>query len=223
MMKTANQTRPQFITFEGGEGAGKTTLMNYLQKQLELWGYSVLMTREPGGTPLGEQIRNWLLSRDGVQLCNKTELLLFLAARAQHIEEIIAPALRGGKIVLCDRFNDSTIAYQGAGRGLGIEYVKKMCFNICGSTIPDLTLYLDVDPKEGLARTKHAHKENAAGGNVDRIEAEQLQFHLDVRKAFIDLSKAEPERLLIIDANQTQSNVFEAAKKILKEKFESTK
>lgn len=214
-----NHVNPRFITFEGGEGAGKTTLMNYLQKQLESWGYSVLRTREPGGTPLGEQIRNWLLTRGGVKIGNKAELHLFLASRAQHIEEVIAPALANGKIVMCDRFNDSTIAYQGAGRELGIDYVKQMCLHTCGIISPDLTLYLDVDPREGLARTKQAHKENAPNGDVDRIEAEQLQFHTIVRKAFIDLSKAEPERLHIVDANQTQINVFAAAKKVLKAKF----
>lgn len=219
----SDRSHPSFITFEGGEGAGKTTLMNHLQKQLETSGYPVLRTREPGGTQLGEQIRHWLLSRDGAQLCNKAELLLFLAARAQHVEEVIAPALRNGKIVLCDRFNDSTIAYQGAGRGLGIKYVKEMCLSTCGSVLPDLTFYLDVDPKEGLARTKRTHKENAAGGEVDRIEAERLQFHLDVRSAFLELSKAEPKRLHIIDANNSKSFVFSAAQKILKEKFELLK
>lgn len=219
MMKTANQANPRFITFEGGEGAGKTTLINHLQKQLELWGYSVLKTREPGGTSLGEQIRNWLLSHADVSVCDTAELHLFLAARAQHIEEVIAPALKSNKIVLCDRFNDSTIAYQGAARGLGIEYVKRMCLTTCRHILPDLTLYLDVDPKEGLARTRRAHKEHAADGNVDRIEAEQLQFHINVRNAFIDLSRAEPERLHILDANQSQSSVFAAAKKLLKAKF----
>ncbi|MBA3816119.1 MAG: dTMP kinase [Parachlamydiaceae bacterium] len=218
-MKIANQPHPRFITFEGGEGAGKTTLMNYLQNQLEFWGYSVTRTREPGGTLLGEQIRNLLLSHIDMPICGKSELYLFLAVRAQHIEEVIAPALSRGKIVMCDRFNDSTIAYQGVGRGLGIEYVKEICLSACGDILPDLTLYLDVDPIEGLARTKRTHKENAASGNVDRIEAEQLQFHRDVRQAFIDLSKAEPERLFIIDANQIQSKVFATAKKMLEAKF----
>lgn len=219
MMNIANQAHPRFITFEGGEGAGKTTLINHLQKQLELWGYSVLKTREPGGTSLGEQIRNWLLSHADVQVCDQAELHLFLAARAQHIEEVIAPALKSSKIILCDRFNDSTIAYQGAARGLGAEYVKKMCLITCGHILPDLTIYLDVDPKEGLARTRWTHKEHAADGDVDRIEAEQLQFHIKVRNAFIDLSQAEPERLHILDANQSQSSVFAAAKKLLKAKF----
>lgn len=219
MTNTANQATPQFITFEGGEGAGKTSLINHLQKQLELWGYSVLKTREPGGTPLGEQIRNWLLSHSDAKVCDQAELHLFLAARAQHIKEVIAPALKSSKIVLCDRFNDSTIAYQGVARGLGVEYVKRMCLNTCGPTLPDLTLYLDVDPREGLSRTKRTHKEHAADGDMDRIESEQLQFHINVRKAFIDLSKAEPERLYIVDANQSQSSVFAEAKKLLKAKF----
>lgn len=219
MNKASQQPYPRFITLEGGEGAGKTSLISFLKKQLESWGYSVLTTREPGGTKLGEQIRSLLLSHSGVQVCKKAELLLFLAARAQHIEEIIVPALSKNQIVICDRFNDSTISYQGAARGLGVEYVREMCQKTCGASVPDFTIYLDVDPKEGLARTRRMHKENASGGTVDRIEAERLEFHMTVRKAFLDLSKAESERFFVIDANQTQSKVFTEVEKFLRKKF----
>lgn len=214
-MKTADKAASRFITFEGGEGAGKTTLMDTLEKELIARGLSVVRTREPGGSPLGEQIRSWLLTRGSVCISDKAELLLFLAARAQHIEGVIEPALSCGKVVLCDRFNDSSVAYQGAGRKLGVSFVQKLCKEICGSILPDLTIYLDVDPKIGLARTRNAGKENAQAGEVDRIEAERLQFHLDVRNAFLDIGKAEPQRFHIVDANQPQASVIKAAKKIV--------
>src|SRR5580658_5141815 len=150
-----------FVTFEGGEGSGKTTLLAQLSDVLTQQGYQVVNTREPGGTPLGETIRHWVLHQDPIKrIGNKAELLLFLAARAQHIEEVILPALQEGKIVLCDRFNDSTVAYQGWARGLGIKYVQKLCRLICGKVIPQLTLFLNVSPEVGLARSCQLHKEH---------------------------------------------------------------
>lgn len=213
--KTSNKGTSLFITFEGGEGAGKTTLIDFIEKELIANHLPILRTREPGGTHLGEQIRNWLLTRGTTPICHKAELLMFLGARAQHIEELIAPALRSGKIVLCDRFNDSSIAYQGAGRKLGVSWVARLCKETCGEILPNLTLYLDVDPKIGLARSRGVDKVTAPKGDVDRIEAEQLQFHQDVRQAFIDISKAEPKRFHILDANQPQASVLVAARKLI--------
>jgi len=208
--------RLQFITVEGGEGAGKSTLIDQLARILHQQGFEVLKTREPGGTAFGEQIRKWLLSHHGeIKIGARAELLLFLAARAQHIEEVIIPSINAGKVVLCDRFNDSTIAYQGAARSLGISWVSSLCDKVCGSVKPDLTFYLDVDPKIGLKRTKKATKENAARGDFDRIEAEQLEFHQKVREAFLTFAKEEPERFHSIDAHLPKEAVLKQALHIL--------
>ena len=210
----------QFLTVEGGEGAGKTSLIELLVETLTTWNFPVIKTREPGGTELGDQIRGWLLSHTSQSPITPTaELLLFLAARAQHIAEIIQPALERGTIVICDRFNDSTVAYQGAGRGLGVDWVRALCNKICGPVIPDLTLYLDVDPKIGLERTRRLSKETACAGEIDRIEAEKHEFHERVRQAFIAASKNEPHRFYRIDANQPQKVVVNEALAILKTRF----
>lgn len=214
--------RSLFISLEGGEGAGKTSLIATLEKALAAAGLSVVKTREPGGTPLGEAIRQWLLNHDPtVRIGSKAELLLFLAARAQHIEDVIAPALKAGKVVLCDRFNDSTVAYQGAARGLGIDFVQDLCNTICDDVVPDITLYLDVDPSVGLNRTRRAVKENATTGMVDRIESEKLAFHAIVREAMLQQAKAYPDRIFVIDSSQSHARVFEAAMAVIKQKFAS--
>lgn len=206
-----------FITLEGGEGAGKSTLLNGLVLALHKLGRHVVKTREPGGSKLGEFVRQWLLNRDStVHVGKKAELLLFLAARAQHIEELIQPALHRGKIVICDRFNDSTIAYQGVARGLGATVVEQLCSLVCDEVKPDLTLFLDVDPVVGLARTRAATKENAREGEIDRIEAEAISFHALVREAFHLLAQQEPHRIVMIDANRSQEEVFDAAWKAIK-------
>ena len=206
------------ITIEGGEGSGKTTLLHELAAHLIERGYDVITTREPGGTLLGETIRHWLLHPDHPHhLCSKAELLLFLAARAQHIQEKILPALENGAIVLCDRFNESTIAYQGGARGLGIPYVKKLCHLVCGDVQPQLTLYLDVSPEAGLARSKALLKEHAPVGEFDRIESESLAFHRKIKQAFDDLAKAEPFRIYKIDANKEQSSVLKSAIRAVEE------
>ena len=205
-----------FITFEGGEGAGKTTLIDTVERFLKSEGVSTLKTREPGGTPFGNQIRSWLLDhRSNLHVNAKAELLLFLAARAQHIDEVIAPAIAAGTVVLCDRFNDSTIAYQGAGRGLGVEWVESMCKLVCGKTLPDLTFFLDVDPVIGLTRTRNATKENASAGEVDRIEAEKIDFHCRVREAFLKIMDLDPARICYLDANHSRESVATDALKRL--------
>jgi dTMP kinase len=212
---------PRFLTVEGGEGAGKSTLLTSLAETLSSWGFQVVQTREPGGTHLGNEIRNWLLNHHQEMLIgSKAELLMFLAARAQHVEELIGPAIGTGKVVLCDRFNDSTVAYQGVARGLGFKFVQDLCAAACGTTMPDLTFYLDIDPVIGLQRTKRISKENAAAGEVDRIESEKIEFHQRVRQAFQDIARAEPERCFIIDAAQSREQVAQACKEILLERFE---
>lgn len=207
-----------FITIEGGEGAGKTTLIEKLATVLESRGYDVVKTREPGGSRLSDQIRQWLLNRDAdLPIGYKAELLLFLSARAQHLEELIKPALAQGKAVICDRFNDSTIVYQGLGRGLGLEYVKQLCDIVSENIVPNVTLFLDVEPQVGLMRTRNASKENARQGEVDRIEAERLDFHERVRQGFLTLAKREPERIHVLNANQSEDAVFRQAKQLIEE------
>jgi dTMP kinase len=196
-----------FITIEGGEGCGKTSLATSLTAELEKRGYSVLKTREPGGTSLSECIRKILLTNEECNMSEKAELLLFLAARAQHVEEAIKPALHQGKIVLCERFNDSTVAYQGCARGLGLDFVKNLCeFVIEG---PDFTLLLDIDPTEGLRRMKEKGKQ------PDRIEKEDLQFHWEVRRGYLELADHYPQRIAVLDAAGSLDEVFEAAIKAL--------
>lgn len=202
-----------FVTLEGGEGAGKSTLMHALAQVLKDQGYVVVTTREPGGTPLGEKIRQWLLSHDSdVSIGAQAELLLFLAARAQHIEELIAPALSRGEVVICDRFHDSTIAYQVAGRGLDGKATDQLCRLVCREYMPDLTLFLDVETEVGLNR---ARKRSAQVS--DRIESEKIEFHIRVRQAFLSLVQQEPERIHRVDANREKSAVFKASLRILQD------
>lgn len=211
-----NKKTPLFITFEGGEGAGKTTLIHKLDTALQSQGYSVVRTREPGGSRLGEFIRGWLLNQDShVAIGFKAELLLFLAARAQHLEDLIQPALQQGKIVLCDRFNDSTIVYQGIARGLGQGFVENLCNLVCGTTQPNLTLFLDLDPKVGLIRTQRLEKEHAKAGEMDRIESEKEEFHHLVRRGFQSLAQQYPHRIHTLDAMQPEPQVYAEALKII--------
>lgn len=208
--------RGLFITLEGGEGSGKTTLLKKIADALTFRGFEVVATREPGGTKLGDHIRHCLLDPEfKAHLGQNAELLLFLAARLQHIDEVILPALEKGKIVLCDRFNDSTIAYQGMGRGLGLEYTETLCHLVCHGLTPDLTLFMDVDPAEGLRRTKGIDKEQARAGQVDRIEAEALEFHEKVRNAFYSLARRYPERIRVLDANRPREVVQEQAMELI--------
>lgn len=195
-----------FITFEGGDGAGKTTLIDKLYNYLEKSAKSVLKTRAPGGTQTGKDIRQLLLHTDHASLSKRCELLLFLADRAQHVDEVILPALQRGKIVLCDRFNDSTLAYQGGARGFNEEFVLDLCDFACNGLIPDLTLYLDLDPKIGFERNQRA------GLSKDRIESETLKFHQKIRRAFRKIAQKDPKRFIIIDASQSPDEVYNQAK-----------
>ena len=198
--------RPLFITFEGGDGAGKTTLIDKVYHYLNKSGRSVFKTRAPGGTEIGKEIRHLVLHRNDAHLAKRAELLLFLADRAQHVEELILPALIKGEIVLCDRFNDSTIAYQGGARGFTAGLVGNLCDFACDGLEPDLTLYLDLDPKIGFERARKA------GLTKDRIESETLKFHQNIRKAFRQIAQKNPKRFMIIDASLTPEDVFTSAK-----------
>ena len=197
-----------FVTFEGGEGAGKTTLIEKMAEALKVKGYEVLRVREPGGTRLGEAVRGLLLH--GEDVSPYAELCLFLASRAQHIAEVIEPALKSGKIVLCDRFNDSSVAYQGCARGLGMDAVRKVCDLIVHGVQPKVTFYLDIDPEVGLKRAQKARAQ-------DRIEAESLSFHQKIREAYHTLHRKEPGRLRLLDASQTPEVVFHQAMKVLEQ------
>ena len=166
----------------------------------------MIKTRAPGGTAIGNKIRDLLLHTHDLPLSARCELLLYLADRAQHVEELILPALKKGNIVLCDRFNDSTIAYQGGARGLNAEAVNQLCQFACSDLKPDLTLYLDLDPTIGFERITKARLAK------DRIESETLQFHQNIRKTFKEIAQKEPKRFIIIDASKTQDEVFTQAK-----------
>lgn len=193
------------ITFEGGEGAGKTTLIDELARKLSERDRIVLKTREPGGTKLGEHIRSILLQHRE-PISPYAELSLFLASRAQHIIEVIGPALEQGKIVFCDRFNDSSVAYQGAARGLGMEEVAHFCRFISQGVEPLLTFYLDLNPEIGLARAAKERKQ-------DRIEAETLLFHQKIREAYLSIHRKNPHRFHLIDATLPPEKVLEEAMK----------
>lgn len=197
-----------FITIEGGEGTGKSTLSESLAQELTNRGYMVVKTREPGGPPLSEHLRDLLLyPKNEYQIGERAELLLFLAARAQHIEESILPALRQSKVVICERFNDSTIAYQGCARHLGMHYVEQLCKLVC-DVEPTCTLLLDLDPSEGLKRVKQQ-----AGRKIDRVEQEYLQFHKEVRQGFLHLADKCPHRISVLDASETPQQILTAALK----------
>ncbi len=184
-----------FVVFEGGDGTGKTTQIRLLRSAIERVGHLAVVTREPGGTRLGEQVRELLLSRSSEDMDARTEALLYAAARAQHVREIIVPALERGSIVLCDRYVDSSIAYQGAGRGLGEEAVAQLNRWATESLRPDLTVLLDIDPTAGLER--------AVGDGVpDRLEAAGLEFHREVRAAFHRRADLDPDRYLVLDATR---------------------
>ena len=180
----------RLIAFEGVEGAGKSTQLELLRQTLEKAGHRVVTTREPGGTPVGEQVRSILLDRAST-LHPRAEALLFAAARAQLVEQVIGPALGRGEVVLCDRYLDSSLAYQGAARGLGQEPIAAINRFATGGLLPDLVVLLRLDPEEGLARGR---------GSRDRIECQDLEFHRRVAQGFLDLAEADPERFVIVDA-----------------------
>jgi dTMP kinase len=192
-------TKGKFITLEGGEGAGKSANLGYIRDFLATRGIRALVTREPGGTPLGESIRSLLLAPGG-NIVPEAELLLLFAARAQHLQETIKPALQSGAWVLCDRFTDASYAYQGGGRGAAPEFVQMLEERVQQGLRPDLTLLLDAPVEIGLARA-------ARRGPADRFEAESLAFFQRVREAYLRLAESFPQRIRIIDAAQPLERV----------------
>jgi dTMP kinase len=199
-----------FITFEGIEGCGKTTQIKRTADFLKSRGLSVIMTEEPGGTVFGRQVRDMVLNRKSYEICAEAELLLFLSARAQHVREVIRPALGRREIVLCDRFSDATLAYQGFGRGLAMDGLRQMDAFAAQSLKPDKTFLFDLSPETGLQRAmaRIARMEDH-DPKEDRFEREHLEFHRRVRDGYLSLAKAEPDRFIIIDASRDMDGVFD--------------
>ena len=189
-----------FITIEGTDGAGKSTQIELLTEYLSKKGRDVLVTREPGGTPIGEKIREIILDTENSEMSDITEAMLYAASRAQHVNEKIKPALLEGKIVICDRFVDSSIAYQSSARGISRELIEDINkYAVCGIT-PDITLYFDITPEEGIKRKKNMHK-------LDRQQKEKEDFHKRVYDGYQNLLKLYPERIKRVDASQSISDV----------------
>ena len=195
-----------FITIEGPEGSGKTTATNRVVEELQKRGYEIVRTREPGGTPISEQIRNVILDKENTMMDSRTEALLYAAARRQHLVEKVWPATKEGKLVICDRYIDSSLAYQGGARGLGIDNIININMFATEDTWPDLTLLFDIEPELGLERiAKNKERE------VNRLDLEKIEFHKKVRETFLLLAQKQPERFVIIDASKTPDEVFNDA------------
>ena len=208
-----------FITLEGPEGSGKTSAIKIVKERLESLGFQIEMTREPGGTPISEQIREVILDKRNTLMDPRTEALLYAASRRQHLVEKIWPSLKEGKIVFCDRYLDSSLAYQGYARGLGIDEILKVNDYATEGTFPDITLLFDIDPELGLERiNKNKDRE------VNRLDVEKLSFHKKVREGYLLLSKKFPERYIIVDASKPLEEVAnqvyeEIIKKVGREKW----
>lgn len=204
----------QFITFEGPEGAGKTTVIKEIYRRLKDEGRNVILTREPGGIRIAEKIREIILDNDHQEMDAKTEALLYAAARRQHLAEKVIPALRDGYMVLCDRFVDSSLAYQGYARGLGIEEVMAINAFAIGETVPDLTVFFDIDPEQGLARiaVNEQREEN-------RLDNESTHFHHTVYEGYQELIRRYPDRIQVTDASLSKKQVTENVWKIIGAQF----
>ena len=203
-----------FVTFEGVDGCGKSTQLRLVAERLRELGREILETREPGGTPVGETLRALVMDPRLTRIDDVTEWLLIEADRRQHVLHVIAPALADGRFVLCDRFSDSTEAYQQAGRGLPAEAVELVDSLARDGVTPDLTLLYDIDPAEGLARTR-----GRDGGHVGRFEGADLAFHRRVREAYLAIARREPERVVRIAALREPGAVFEETWSVLAERF----
>lgn len=205
-----------FISVEGPDGSGKTTLVEELSHQLEeLLNVPLIVTREPGGSSIAEKIREVIIDPNNHEMDARTEALLFAASRRQHVTEKIRPALKSGKVVLCDRFVDSSIAYQGAGRKIGVQEVTEINQFATENLSPDLTIYLDVDAQVGLNRigSEDSNREK------DRLELEEITFHNRVRTAYLKLLDENPERMHLVDASQSMEAVLNDSLSIIKDKF----
>lgn len=198
-----------FIALEGGEGAGKSTQERRIADYLVGRGKTVVRTREPGGTPAAEAIRNVVLSTEFAGLDDRAEALLFAAARGEHVARVIRPALERGDVVLCDRYLDSSVAYQGYGRELGPDTVRDLSLWATRGLLPDLVVVLDIDPRRGLSRVK----------DPDRLESEPIAYHEAVRAGFLDLASRDPERYLVVDASQSLSQITGAITAVLDQRL----
>ncbi|MGG2197319.1 dTMP kinase [Paenibacillus sp.] len=199
-----------FITVEGGEGAGKTSAIEAIVSTVEELGYETISTREPGGIPIAEQIRAVVLDTKNTAMDKRTEALLYAAARRQHLTEKVIPALQSGKVVVCDRFIDSSLAYQGHARGLGVDEVLAVNRFAIGDWMPDLTLFLDVSPEVGLGRIRADWSRE-----VNRLDLEEMRFHELVREGYREVLRRYPERVRRIDAEQTPDKVAEQIRQIV--------
>jgi dTMP kinase len=211
--KPSNADRGVFITFEGGEGTGKTTQVRRLADWLRGKRRDVVTTREPGGTPEADNIRKLLVEGEPGRWPPLAETLLFYAARDEHLERLIRPALSQGRWVVCDRFMDSTMAYQGYARGLGRELIESLDNSVIGATRPDLTLILDLPVATGLGRA------DARGGAERRFEQADIAFHQKLREAYLEIAKREPQRCRVIDASGTQDSVEASIRQAISDKF----
>ena len=194
----------KFITFEGSEGSGKSTQIELAQQYLESKGKNVLFLREPGGVKISENIRNILLDTETKDMTDECETLLYMAARAQLVSEIIIPALNSGKVILCDRFLDSTVAYQGYGNGVNIEKIKNIGEFVTQGFYPDLTFLFDLNVEEGFARINRSK---------DRIEQRGLDYHSRVRSGYLEIAKSEPDRVKLIDARKSKEEIQSVVQK----------
>lgn len=203
-----------FITLEGPEGSGKTSAIKIVKEQLEKEGHQIIMTREPGGTPISEQIRNVILDKSNTAMDYRTEALLYAASRRQHLVEKVWPNVKEGKIVICDRYLDSSLAYQGYARELGVEDILNVNMYATEGTFPDLTLLFDLEPEVGLARI-NANSDR----EVNRLDLEKLSFHHRVRNGYLELAKRFPDRYVVIDASLPLEEVASRALKAIKERL----
>lgn len=202
-----------FITFEGGEGCGKSTQARALYRSLARSPRGALFVHEPGGTSLGKSISYWLKWRKDAVITPLAELLLFNASRANLVEEVMRPALREGKVIVCDRFTDSTLAYQGHGHGLNLSTVKSICDAATAGLTPDLTILLDIPVEEGMARKDRMR------GRRDRFERADAAFHQRVRKAYLEMAKAEPARWFVIDAQRSRAEIADMVRKEVEQRL----
>ncbi len=203
-----------FVTVEGPEGSGKSSVMKRVAERLQKEGFDVVLTREPGGTPIAEQIREVILNKENTKMDKITEALLYAASRRQHLVEKVWPLTKEGKLVISDRFLDSSLAYQGGARGIGIDKVLEINMAATEGYYPDLTLLFDVAPEVGLARIA-ANK----GREVNRLDLEKIEFHREVRQTFLDLAQRFKDRFVIIDASQPFEKVIEDAYKAIKDRM----
>lgn len=204
-------TKGMFITLEGCEGVGKSTSLNFIKSLIESWGHKILVTREPGGTPLAEDLRATLLANRVEKIEPDSELLLMFAARCQHVNQVIKPALQSGSWVVSDRFTDASYAYQGGGRGISFDRIKQVEDWCLDGFKPDLTILLDMPVEEGMARTR-------LRGAPDRFETEKMNFYENIREAYLQRARQDPERIHVINASGSIEQVQRSLRALMQEK-----